>query len=125
MGNVISWLLGLLNPLGNFLRTIDNSVDNETERQRIKAEAVSRYVDAQAQVLTGRGWWFPLLFLIPAGIWFASVCLYSVLWCRACAFPQAWVIAALPPPLNDWMAAIVGSLFIGKAGEAIVSKFRK
>lgn len=122
---MLAFLLGLINPLGKILATIDNRVDNETERERIKAETVQSYVNAQAQVLTGRGWWFPLLFLIPAGIWFASVCLYSVLWCRACAFPQAWVIAALPPPLNDWMAAIVGSLFIGKAGEAIVSKFRK
>lgn len=122
---MLAFLLGLINPLGKLLATIDNRVDNETERERIKAETVSRYVDAQAQVLTGRGWWFPLLFLIPAGVWFASVCLYSVFWCRACVYPQSWVIAALPPPLNDWMAAIVGSLFIGKAGEAIVSKFRK
>lgn len=122
---MIGFLLGLLNPLGKLLNLVDSQIDAGVERDRIKAETVQSYVNAQAQVLTGRGWWFPLLFLIPAGIWFASVCLYSVLWCRACAFPQAWTIAALPPPLNDWMAAIVGSLFIGKAGEAIVSKFRK
>lgn len=122
---MIGFLLGLINPLGKLLKLVDSQIDAGVERDRIKAETVQSYVNAQAQVLTGRGWWFPLLFLIPAGIWFASVCLYSVLWCRACAFPQAWTIAALPPPLNDWMAAIVGSLFIGKAGEAIVSKFRK
>lgn len=111
-------------PLDRILSTIDNKVDEETERLRIKAETVEAYVSAQAEVLTGRGWWFPILFLAPAGFWFASVCLYSVFWCRGCAYPQEWTIAALPPPLSDWMGAIVGSLFIGKAGEQILAKFR-
>ena len=122
---MISFLLGLINPLGKLLKLVETKVDNETERQRIQAETVQTYVNAQAQVLTGRGWWFPLLFLIPSGVWFASVCLYSVLWCKACAFPQTWTIAALPPPLNDYMALIVGSLFVGKVGEAIISKYRR
>lgn len=112
-------------PLDRILSTIDNKVDNATQRERIKADAVESYVAAQATVLTGRGWWFPIFFLVPAGFWFASVCVYSVLWCRGCAFPQEWSIAALPPPLDDWMAGIVGSLFIGKAGEQIIAKFRK
>jgi hypothetical protein len=60
---------------------------------------------AQVSILTGRGWWFPLLFLITAGLWFGSVCVYSVLFCKACIFPQARSIAALPPPLNEWMGA--------------------
>lgn len=120
---IFKWLTG--GPLDRILATVDRKVDSQTERERIKADAVGSYVAAQATVLTGRGWWFPILFLAPAGFWFASVCVYSVLWCRGCAFPQDWTIAALPPPLDDWMAAIVGSLFIGKAGEQIVAKFRK
>lgn len=125
MADVIKLLLSFFRgPLDRILSTIDNKVDEETERQRIKAETVEAYVSAQAQVLTGRGWWFPILFLAPAGFWFASVCLYSVFWCRGCAYPQEWTIAALPPPLNDWMGAIVGSLFIGKAGEQILAKYR-
>jgi len=36
-----------------------------------------------------------------------------------------WSIAALPTPLNDWMGAIVGSLFIGKAGMRVISRLRK
>jgi hypothetical protein len=120
-----SLILGFFKgPLGRILDTIDRKVDNDTERERIKTEAVQSYVNAQAQVLTGRGWWFPILFLAPAGFWFGAVCVYSVLWCRGCAYPQEWTVAALPPPLSDWMGAIVGSLFIGKAGEQILSKWR-
>lgn len=112
-------------PLDRLLSTVDRKIDSTTERERIKAETVEAYVAAQAKVLTGPGWWFPILFLIPAGFWFASVCLYSVFWCRGCAYPQTWTIAALPAPLSDWMGAIVGSLFIGKAGETILSKWSR
>jgi hypothetical protein len=120
-----SLILGFFKgPLGRILDTIDKNTDATTERERIKTEAVQSYVNAQAQVLTGRGWWFPLLFLVPAGMWFASVCLYSILFCRGCIYPQTWTVAALPPPLSDWMGAIVGSLFIGKAGEQILAKWR-
>ncbi|RVQ21839.1 hypothetical protein CN067_11955 [Sinorhizobium meliloti] len=115
----------LSGPLSRILDTVDRKVDSETERQRIKTEAVEKYVSAQAQVLTGRGWWFPLFFLVPAGLWFTSVCIYSILFCRGCALPQDWTIAALPPPLNEWMGAIVGSLFIGKAGEILLKGLRR
>jgi hypothetical protein len=53
------------------------------------------------------------------------VCVYSVLFCKGCIFPQTWTVAALPPPLDQWMGAIVGSLFIGKAGGEIISRLRK
>jgi hypothetical protein len=80
---------------------------------------------AQVAVLTGRGWWFPLLFLVPAGLWFGGVCIYSLLFCAKCVFPQTWTVAALPPPLDQWMGAIVGSLFIGKAGGELLARLRK
>ncbi len=122
-----TWIFGWLasGPLDSILKSINNSVDNETEREKLRTEAVTSYLSAQVSVLTGRGWWFPLLFLVPAGFWFAAVCIYSVLFCRGCAFPQTWTIAALPPPLDQWMGAIVGSLFIGKAGEALLARLRK
>jgi hypothetical protein len=121
--SILGWLAK--GPLDRIFKTIDNSVDNETRRDEIKADLAKSYLSAQVSILTGRGWWFPLLFLIPAGLWFASVCVYSVLFCKGCAFPQAWTIAALPHPLDQWMGAIVGSLFIGKAGGEIISKLRK
>jgi hypothetical protein len=119
----LSWLLS--GPLDRAFSTIDNAVNNETTREQVKADIAKSYMSAQVSILTGRGWWFPLFFLAPAGFWFASVCVYSVLWCKGCAFPQHWTIAALPPPLDQWMGAIVGSLFIGKAGGEIIARLRK
>ena len=121
-GTIIGWFLN--GPLDRIFKTIYNSVDNETTRQQIKADAVKSYLSAQVSILTGRGWWFPLFFLAPAGLWFASVCIYSILFCKLCVLPQSWTIAALPSPLDQWMAAIVGSLFIGKAGEQIISRLK-
>ena len=117
------WLTG--GTLDRILSTVDNKIDNETEREKVKTEAVKSYVDAHVQIANSRQWFFPLFFLIPAGLWFASVCIYSVLFCRGCAFPQDWSIAALPAPLNEWMGWIVSSLFIGKAGEALIARLRK
>lgn len=123
LGTILGWLTS--GPLDRIFKTVDHSIDNETERQRIKTQAVQSYLTAQVAVLTGRGWWFPLLFLAPAGFWFASVCIYSVLWCQRCVWPQTWTIAALPPPLDEWMGVIVGSLFIGKAGQSLLNSLRK
>ena len=111
-------------PLNRVFQTIDNAISNETTREQVKADLAKTYLTAQVSVLTGRGWFFPLFFLIPAGLWFGSVILYSILFCKLCMFPQPWTIAALPPPLNDWMAAIVASLFIGKAGEQIIARLK-
>lgn len=113
------------NPLGRIFDTIDKKMDNETERTRIKTEAIGKYVDAQMAVLTGPGWWFPLFFIVPLGLWFASVCIYSMLFCAKCAFPQTWSIAALPPPLDEWSGLIVGSLFIGASGMKIFANWKR
>lgn len=120
---VLSWLAS--GPLDRIFKTIDTSIDNETERQRVKADLAKSYLAAQVSVLTGRGWWFPLFFLIPAGLHFGAVCIYSMLWCKGCAYPQPWTIAALPSPLDQWEGAIVGSLFVGKAGAWIIGGLRK
>lgn len=119
----LGWLTS--GPLDRILTSIDRKVDNETERERIKTEAVTSYVTAQVSIANSRQWFFPLFFLVPAGLWFAAVCVYSILWCRGCAYPQDWTIAALPPPLNDWMGWIVTSLFIGKVGEGLLARLRK
>ncbi|MCO5129832.1 MAG: hypothetical protein M9932_04615 [Xanthobacteraceae bacterium] len=120
---ILGWLTS--GPLDQLFKTIDTSIDNETERERIKADLAKSYLSAQASVLTGRGWWFPLFFLIPTALHYGAVCIYSILWCAGCRFPQAWTIAALPSPLDQWEGAIVGSLFIGAAGERIIGRLRK
>ena len=119
----LGWLAG--GPLDRILATVDRSTDNQTERERLRAEAVTAYVEAQAAIANSRQWFFPLFFLVPAGFWFAAVCAYSVLWCRGCAFPQDWTIAALPAPLDAWMGLVVTSLFVGKAGEALIGRLRR
>ena len=119
---ILSWLVS--GPLDRLFQTIDHKIDNETERERIKTEAVSRYVEASVSQANSKQWWFPLFFLVPAGLWFTAVCIYSILFCKQCIAPQEWVIAALPNPLDDWMGWIVGSLFVGKAGEMLLSRFK-
>ena len=120
---VLKWLAGGV--LGRILDTVDSSIDNETERQRIKGEIVQQYLKTNMAIMTGKGWWFPLFFVIPLGLWFASVCIYSILWCKGCAFPQEWTVAALPPPLDEWSGAIVTTLFGGALGAKLVAGLRK
>lgn len=120
---VFGWLTG--GTLDRILQTIDSRMDNETEREKVRTQAVSQYVKAHVEIANSRQWFFPLFFLAPAGFWFAAVCVYSVFWCQGCAFPQTWSIAALPSPLSDWMGIIVSSLFIGKAGEMLIGRLRK
>lgn len=67
------------------------------------------------------GFWLMLIFAAPLAVWWAAVLVYSVLWCRACAFPQAWSIAALPAPLDEWAGMIVVAIF----GVLGVDRFRR
>lgn len=120
---ILKWLGGGI--LGRALDSVDRSIDNETERQRIKGDVVREYLRANMAMMTGRGWWFPLFFVVPLGLWFASVCIYSILWCRGCAFPQDWTIAALPSPLDEWSGAIIATLFGGVLGAKLVAGLRK
>ena len=119
----LGWLTG--GTLDRILTSIDRKVDNETAREQLKTEAVSEYVRAHVAIANSRQWFFPLFFLIPAGVHFAAVCFYSVLFCRGCAYPQDWSIAALPAPFAEWEGVIVTTLFIGKAGEALIARLRK
>jgi hypothetical protein len=119
----LGWLTG--GTLDRILSSVDNKIDNETTREAVKADLVADYMRAQVAILTGRGWWFPLFFVAPLGLWFASVCIYSMLFCARCAFPQSWSIAALPAPLDEWSGIIIGSLFVGKLGQELVARLRK
>lgn len=120
---ILGWLTG--GTLSRILDTVDHKIDNKTEQDRIKTKAVESYITAQAQILGGRAWWFPLFFIAPLGLWFASVCVYSILWCQSCAYPQDWTIAALPSPLDEWAGVIIGSLFLARYGEKLLSRLGK
>ena len=119
----LGWLTG--GTLDRILKTVDTKISNDTTREAVKADLVADYMKAQVAILTGRGWWFPLFFIAPLGMWFASVCIYSMLFCARCAFPQSWSIAALPAPLDEWSGIIIGSLFVGKLGQELVARLRK
>lgn len=92
--------------------------NNALEKEKILADTEQNKDKWKAVILTSTGsWWFQLFFIIPLAIWFASVVTYSLLWCRDCAFPQPWTIAALPSPLNEWAGAIIAFLFLTNAAK--------
>jgi hypothetical protein len=123
LGTLLSWLTA--GPLDRILTSIDKHGDAITDREKIKTDAVTAYVQAQVSVANSRQWFFPLFMLVPTAFHYAAVNIYSVLWCARCAFPVSWTIAALPSPFDQYEGVIVASLFIGKAGEAIISRLRK
>jgi len=122
-GFILNWLTG--GPLDRILSSIDKHGSELTDREKIKTEAVSAYVQAQVSIANSRQWFFPLFMLVPTAFHYAAVNIYSVLWCARCAFPVSWTIAALPSPFDQWEGLIVTSLFIGKAGEALISRLKK
>jgi hypothetical protein len=113
---IFGWLTG--STLDRILSTVESRFNNKTEQDRIKSDVTEAYLKAQVATLTGPGWWFPLFFVVPLGLWFSSVCIYSIFFCAGCAFPQTWTIAALPPPLDEWSGGIVASMFLYQGGKA-------
>lgn len=113
------WLTG--GPLNRILSSIDNKVDNTTERERIKGDVIQSFYATRAAYMQAGGFWLMLAFAAPLAFWFASVCAYSVFWCQGCAFPQEWTIAALPAPLDEWSGGMIVSIF----GIVGLSKLRK
>ena len=64
---ILGWLLK--GPFGRIMDTVDHKIDNETDRQRIKGDVLAEYLKGQARVMTGPGWWFPLFFVVPLGLY--------------------------------------------------------
>lgn len=104
--------------LDKILDTIDKKMDATTQREEIKADVTKKWVDAQANLLVGRTWWFQLFFVIPLGVWWSAVILDSIV---------GWEhnIAALPSPLDQWAAWIISALFIVDGGKALIGRFTK
>ena len=107
--------------LERVLATVDRRIAAETDREALKADLIREHYRQRADFMRAGGLWLMLIFAVPLGAWFAGVCVYSMLWCAGCAFPQAWTIAALPPPLDEWSGLIVVSIF----GVVGVTRFRK
>lgn len=123
MTGILRFLFGWLSsgPLDRILDTVDAKVKAETDREALKADIIKSHYSTRADFMRAGGFWLMLIFAVPLAIWFAAVCIYSILWCAGCAFPQTWSIAALPPPLDDWAGGIVVSIF----GVVGVSRLRR
>ena len=116
---LLKWLTGGV--LDRVLDTVDKRVDAQTDRDRLKADLIKTHMQTRAEFMRAGGFWLMLIFAAPLAFWFAAVLVYSVFWCAGCAFPQAWTIAALPAPLDDWSGAMITAIF-GVVGLASLRK---
>ncbi len=119
-GAILSWLTG--GSLDKILSTIDKRMDDEVQKEEIKAEVTRTWINAQAQLLVGRTWWFQLFFVLPLGFWWTSVILDSIF------IKTDWwthTTAALPEPINTWAGWIISALFIVDGSKALIGRFRK
>ena len=105
----LKWLTG--GPLNRILSSIDKKVDSVTDRERIKGDVIAAHYATRAAYMRAGGFWLMLAFAAPLALWWGAVLAYSVFWCAGCAYPQAWSIAALPPPLDQWAGVIVTAIF--------------
>ena len=123
---ILTFVGGLFkNGFSRALDSVDKRFESEAAKEQARNQVLAAYLEMQKATLTGPGWWFPLFFIVPLGLWFAAVCIYSILFCGGCAFPQAWSVAALPSPLNDWAGVIIASLFGAATLDKIVSRWKK
>lgn len=106
---LIRWLTG--GALDRVLDTVDRRIAAETDKEAVKADIIKAHYATIADRMRAGLFWLMLLFAAPLAFWWAAVLAYSVLWCRGCAFPQPWTIAALPAPLDEWAGLIVVSIF--------------
>lgn len=90
---------------------VNKHIDAQTDREALKADIIREHMRTRADYMRAGGIWLMMIFAVPLGFWWSAVLVYSVLWCRACAYPQTWSIAALPAPLDQWAGLIVLSIF--------------
>lgn len=100
--------------LASILKTIDDAVNGDDNSEAIKADVIKTWVNAQANLLVGRTWWFQLFFVIPLGIWWSSVIFDSI--------THIHVTSALPPPLDTWAAWIISALFLIDGSKSVMGR---
>lgn len=113
---VLNWFVG--GSLEKILDVIDKKMDDDVKKEEIKADVTKTWINAQANLLVGRTWWFQLFFVIPLGLWWTAVIIDSIF--RI----DNWDVAALPSPLDDWAAYIISALFIVDGGKALIGRFK-
>lgn len=106
---LLGWLTGGV--LDRVLSTVDRKIAAETDREALKRDLIVEHYRQRGDWMRAGGFWLMLAFAGPLALWWAAVLVYSVLWCAGCAYPQAWTVAALPAPLDEWAGMIVLSIF--------------
>nr|WP_309504347.1 hypothetical protein [uncultured Roseovarius sp.] len=106
---LLRWLTG--GALDRVLDTVDRRIQAQSDRERIKSEIVKSAYANRGDWMRAGGFWLMLAFALPLALWWAAVLAYSVFWCQGCAYPQAWSVAALPAPLDEWAGLIIISIF--------------
>jgi hypothetical protein len=106
---ILNWLTGGV--LDRLLATVDRTVAAQTDREALKRDIILEHYRTRADWMRAGGFWLMLIFAAPLAVWWGAVILYSLIWCAGCAYPQAWTIAALPAPLDEWAGMIVMAIF--------------
>jgi hypothetical protein len=112
---LLGWLSG--GALATIMKGLENRVNNETERQRIKALRDQHMATTQASVITAgmqhKAFWIPwLMATVPLAGWFGLGMLNT-------AFPGYFpIVAKIPVGLEPWAKAAWDSLFFSGAGVA-------
>lgn len=105
--------------LETILRTIDKGMSDGVKKEEIKAEVTKTWINAQANLLVGRTWWFQLFFVIPMALHWTALIWVST-------FPQwGWTVHALPAPFGDYEGWIITALFIVDGSKAIMGRLKK
>lgn len=107
--------------LDRVLSTVDKKIEATTDREAVKADIIKTSYQTRTSFMEAGGFILMAAFVAPLVFWWGAVCVYSVLWCANCAFPQSWTVAALPAPVDEWAGVVVISLF----GVVGVTKFVK
>lgn len=115
IGAIFKFLMG--GPLDRIMTSLDKSIDNETERQKIVASVAEKVVVADAEsrreAMKSRVfWWIWAAFAAPVAFWFGAVCVDSV-------FLFSGQIADLPPSVKPYATDIIRSIF--GSGAAVAS----
>lgn len=110
---IISFFTG--DVIGRVFDVIDRKIGAESDRERLKADVVKTWLQNRVSM----PWYVDFCFIGPLAIWWGAICLYSLLWHQSGPFPQAWDIAALPAPLDEWAGWIILSRF----GVGVVQSF--
>lgn len=105
--------------LDKILDTIEHRMDNEVTKEEVKAEVTKTWINAQANLLVGRTWWFQLFFVLPAGLYWLAIIVDSILQV------PGWDVAKLPAPMDDVFGLIISALFVVDAGKALIGRFKK